>query len=113
MVGHAPVYRSVARESKTEALKIIQEGERAFSEAIDCAMDISFNEFRQLAGAAVPRRQGWLKATSFRPEVQQRILDMPYYGIDLFGKHVDEALQNIKSDTDTEKSLAVLQQSRS
>ena len=72
-------------------MKLLQEGERVSAEIIDCVLDISLTGFRQLAGAAVLRRQGWLKATSFRPEVQQKILDMPYNGIDLFGKHVDEA----------------------
>ncbi|KAJ1080692.1 hypothetical protein NDU88_000886, partial [Pleurodeles waltl] len=91
------------------ARKILQEGERTSEEIIDCTLDIASTGFRQLAGAAVLRRQGWLKATSFRPEVQSRILDMPYDGESLFGKHVDDALQAIKTDTDTAKSLGILQ----
>ncbi|KAJ1148088.1 hypothetical protein NDU88_000929 [Pleurodeles waltl] len=94
---------------KVEAKKVLQEGERVSAEIIDSAIDISLTGFRQLAGAAVLRRQGWLKATSFRPEVQSRVLDMPFDGESLFGKHVDDMLQAIKTDTDTAKSLGTLQ----
>ncbi|KAJ1126111.1 hypothetical protein NDU88_004520 [Pleurodeles waltl] len=94
---------------KVEAKKVLQEGERIAAEIIDSAIDISLTGFRQLAGAAVLRRQGWLKSTSFRPEVQSRVLDMPFDGESLFGKHVDDMLQAIKTDTDTAKSLGTLQ----
>lgn len=92
-------------ESTTEGLKILQEGERISAENIDCAVDVSSTGFRKLAGAAVLRRQGWLKATSFRQEVQTKIIDMPYDGESLFGHHIDEALQTLKKDTDTSKAL--------
>lgn len=72
-------------------------------------MDMASLGFRQLAGAAVLRRQGWLKSTNFCPEVQSKILDMPFDGDSLFGKHVDEALQELKKDTDTARSLGALQ----
>lgn len=67
-------------DRKQEARKILIEGERAASETIDCAMDIANTGFCQLAGAAVLRRQGWLKATTFRPEVQSNVLDMAFDG---------------------------------
>lgn len=102
----------IPEDHQQEARKILLEGERAASETIDCALDIANTNFRQLAGAAVLRRQGWLKATMFRPEVQTKILDMAYDGESLFGKHIDEALQAIKTDTDTAKSLATLQYKR-
>lgn len=92
-----------------EARKILAEGERSASEIIDISMDIASLGFRQLAGAAVLRRQGWLKSTNFRPEVQSKILDMPFDGDSLFGRHVDEALQELKKDTDTAKALGTLQ----
>lgn len=98
----------IPEPSKAEALLILQEGERISSE-IDCAVDISPTGFRQLAGAAVLGQQGWLKATSFRQEVQMKILNMPYDGESLFGQHVDEALQMIK-DTDTARALGTLQE---
>ncbi|KAJ1133827.1 hypothetical protein NDU88_000301 [Pleurodeles waltl] len=104
-----PFLDLIPENKQAEARKILQEGERTSEEIIDCALDIASTGFRQLAGAAVLRRQGWLKATSFRPEVQSRILDMPYDGESLFGKHVDDALQAIKTDTDTAKSLGTLQ----
>lgn len=94
---------------KEEAKKVLLEGERSASEIIDCAMDIASTGFRQLAGAAVLRRQGWLKATTFRPEVQAKILDLPFDGQDLFGPHIDEALQGIKKDNDTARALGTLQ----
>ncbi|XP_078497110.1 uncharacterized protein LOC144753222 [Lissotriton helveticus] len=65
--------------SKAEALQLLQEGQRT-SEEIDCAVDIACTGFRQLAGAAVLRRQDWLRSTSFPQEVQAKILDMPYDG---------------------------------
>mgnify|MGYP002804725970 CR=1 FL=1 len=102
------VLDSPPREHKEEALKLLQEGERASSE-IDCALDISLTGFRQLSGAAVLRRQGWLKSTTFPPEVQSKILDLPYNCTELFGKHVDDALQAIKADMDTARSLGALQ----
>lgn len=71
-------------------------------------MDIASLGFRQLAGAVL-RHQGWLKATTFCPEVQGKILDMPFDGESLFGKHIDDALQAIKTDTDTAKALGALQ----
>lgn len=104
----APYLAALPDDSKEEAKKILLEGERSASE-IDCAMDIASTGFRQLAGAAVLRRQGWLKATSFRPEVQTKILDMPYDGQLLFGTHIDEALQGIKKDTETARALGTLQ----
>lgn len=94
---------------KPDARKILEEGERTSSEIIDCAMDIATTAFRSLAGAAVLRRQGWLRATWFRPEIQNKILDLPYDGDMLFGKHVDDTLQDIKKDTETARSLGTLQ----
>ncbi|XP_078510507.1 uncharacterized protein LOC144770093 [Lissotriton helveticus] len=102
----------IPEDKRQEARKILMEGERAAAESIDCALDIANTNFRQLAGAAVLRRQGWLKATTFRPEVQLKVLDMAYDGESLFGKHVDEALQTIKTDKDTAKSLGSLQYKR-
>lgn len=102
----------IPEDRRQEARKILLEGERAASEVIDCALDVANVGFRQLASAAVLRRQGWLRATSFRPEVQTKILDMPYDGESLFGKHIDDALLAIKTDTDTAKSLAALQYKR-
>lgn len=56
-----------------ETKAILQEGEREPSEIIDTAMDIASTGFRQVAGGAVVRRQDWLKATSFRPELVKNI----------------------------------------
>ncbi|XP_078520177.1 uncharacterized protein LOC144784935 [Lissotriton helveticus] len=94
--------------TKEDAKKVLAEGEKSSAEVIDCAMDIASTAFRALAGSAVLRRQGWLKATWFRQEVQNRVLDLPFDGEMLFGKHVDDTLQNIKKDTDTAKSLGSL-----
>lgn len=102
----------IPEDRRQEARKILLEGERAASEVIDCALDIANTNFQQLAGAAVLRCQGWLKATSFRPEVQTKILDMAYDGESLFGKQIDAALLAIRTDTDTAKSLAALQYKR-
>ncbi|XP_078523024.1 uncharacterized protein LOC144792043 [Lissotriton helveticus] len=99
-------------DHQQEVRRIVLEGERAASEIIDCALDISNTNFRQLSGAAVLRRQGWLRATTFRPEVQTKILDMAYDGDSLFGKHIDDALLAIKTDTETAKSLGTLQYKR-
>lgn len=104
----APYLAALPDYSKEEA-KILLEGERSASEIIDCAMDIASTGFRQLSGAAVLRRQGWLKATSFQSEVQTKILNMPYDGQLLFGTHIDEALQGIKKDTETARALGTLQ----
>ena len=76
--GIAQFIDRLPEETKNGAIMILQEGERTSSEIIDFAMDLSSTGFRQLAGAAVLRRQGWLKSTSFRPEVQSKILDIPY-----------------------------------
>lgn len=104
----SPYIDCIPDEDKQEARKIMQEGERTSAEVIDCAMDIATTAFRSLEGVAVLRRQGWLRATAFRPEVQHKILDLPFNGEDLFGKHVDNALQSIKKDTEA-KSLGTLQ----
>ncbi|KAJ1158133.1 hypothetical protein NDU88_010827, partial [Pleurodeles waltl] len=87
--------------NKSKTRKILLEGQHSSSEIIDCTIDIAAMGFRLLAGSAVLRRQGWLKATNLRPEVQTKILDLPYDGEALFGKHVDDALQRIQADTDT------------
>lgn len=97
-------------DKQKEANDIFWEVERASSELSEIAMDVSSTAFRQMAGAAVLRRQGWLKATTFHPEVQAKVLDMPFDGECLFGKHIDEKLQSIKKDTDTVKALGNLQQ---
>lgn len=52
--------------AKLEARKILQEGELTSAEIIDAAVDVASTGFRQLAGAAVLCRQGWLRSTSFR-----------------------------------------------
>lgn len=108
----SPYLDQLPQDSKMEVKKILQEGEVTSSEIINCAMDIATTAFRSLAGAAVLRRQGWLKATWFRPEVQNKILDLPFDGEALFGKHVDGALQDIKKDTETARSLGTLQYRR-
>lgn len=104
-----PYIDLIPEDSRQEVKKIPQEGERASAEVIDCAMDIATTAFRSLGGAAVLRRHGWLRATAFRPEVQNEILDLPFDGEALFGKHIDDALQSIKKDTDTAKALGTLQ----
>lgn len=76
---------------------------------MDCAMDIASTGSRQLAGAAVLCRQGWLRAINFRPEVQTKIIYLPYDGEVLFGNHVDEALKTTKTDKDIATSLGMLQ----
>lgn len=108
----APYLNDLPQDIKEEAREVLLEGERSASEIIGCAMGIASTGFRQLAGAVVLRRQGWLKATTFRPEVPTKILDRPYDGQELFGKHIDEALQGIKKDTDTAKTLGTLQYKR-
>lgn len=95
--------------SRSEARKILQDGEQTSAEIIDAAVDVASTGFRQLAGATVLRRQGWLRSTSFRPEVQAKIIDMPFNGELLFGQHVDDALNAIKKDTETAKALGTLQ----
>ena len=85
------------------------DGEQASSALIDASMDASSCAFRQIGNAAVMRRYGWLKSTTFRPEVQSRIMDMPFDGSNVFGKKVDDTLQSIKADTETARSLGVLQ----
>ncbi|XP_078537214.1 uncharacterized protein LOC144822994 [Lissotriton helveticus] len=108
-----PYVEKLPEPDRAEAKKILQEGECVSSEMIDAAVDVAATGFRQLAGAAVLRRQGWLRATSFRQEVQSRILDMAYDGEHLFGKHLDDALEAIKKDTDTARSLGTLQYRKS
>lgn len=105
----SPYLGQLPEEEKTEAKKIFQEGETTSAEVTECAMDIATTAFRSLAGSAVLHPQGWLHATWFRPEVQNKILDLPFDGEALYGKHVDEALQDIKKDTETAKSLGTLQ----
>lgn len=107
----APLLEFLPEDKKKEAKDLLQEGARASSEVIDSAMDLASIAFRQMAGAAVLRRQGLLKATPFHPEVQSKVLDMPFDGENLFRKHVDE-LQGIKKDTETARSLGTLQQRR-
>ena len=53
-----------------------------------------------------------MKSTSFRQEVESKVLDMPFDGKTLFGKHVDEALQGLKTDMDRAKTLGLLQYKR-
>lgn len=105
----APYLGAIPEDQKDEVKKILLEGERSASEMIEVALDIASTGFRQLAGAAVLRRQGWLKATAFRPEVQAKVLDMPFDGERLFGEHIDDMLQGIKKDTETAKALGTLQ----
>lgn len=107
----APILAHLPDNKKEEATVILQDSARAASESIDMPTDISSIGFRQMVGAVSLRRQGWLKATSFRPEVQVKIVDMPFDGENLFGKHIDEALKGMKDYTDTAKALGSLQQS--
>ncbi|XP_078503723.1 uncharacterized protein LOC144762414 [Lissotriton helveticus] len=105
----APYLAELPDTMKEEVQSLLKESQTSASKLIDCAMDVAMSGFRQLAGAAVLRRQGWLKATSFRQEVQTKVLDMPYDGQHLFGEKIDEALQTIKKDTDTARALGTLQ----
>lgn len=105
----SPYINMLPEPSKAEALRILQEGEQASAEIIDSAMDVASTGFRQLAGAAVLRQQGWLKSTSFCQEVQTKVMDIPFDGESLFGQHVDNALQAIKKDTETVRLLRTLQ----
>ena len=94
------------------ASAILKERELTSSFIIDVPMDTSNTGFRQLTRGAVLRRQRWLKSTTFRQEIQSVVLDMPFDGRSLSGKHVDEALQGLKTDTDTVKTLGLLQYRR-
>lgn len=105
----SPYIEMLSEPARAEARRILQEGEQMAAEIIDAAVDVASTGFRQLAGATVLRRQGWLKSTSFRPEVQTKIIDMPFDGEHLFGQHVEDALATIKKDTETAKSLGTLQ----
>ena len=68
------------------------EGKRSSSQVIDTSLDTALMGFGQMASSVVLRRQGWLKVTSFRPEVQAKILYLPFDGESLFGKDVDKEL---------------------
>lgn len=83
----SPYINMLPEPSKAEALRILQEGEQTSAEIIDAAMDVASTGFRQLAGAAVLRRQGWLKSTSYRQDVQAKIKDMPFDGESVWPAH--------------------------
>ena len=88
----APLLELIPEDKREMARAIRKEGQLTSTFIIDAGMDATNAAFRQLAGGAVLRRQGWLKSTAFRPEVQSKILDMPFDGLTLFSKHVDDAL---------------------
>ena len=75
-----PLVNIIPLDRIEEAIAIVKQGAKASAAIINTTMDVFNSGFSQLAGTAVLRRQGWLGSTSFHPEVQPRILDIPFNG---------------------------------
>ncbi|XP_078496692.1 uncharacterized protein LOC144752701 [Lissotriton helveticus] len=94
---------------KARAADLIQEGKVITNTAIRCALDTADTASRAVNTGVLLRRHAWIRISGFKPEVQASILNQPFDQQHLFGPNVDSALEKMKKDTDTTKSMGALQ----
>ncbi|XP_078502558.1 uncharacterized protein LOC144758005 [Lissotriton helveticus] len=94
---------------KAQADDPIQEGKRISNASIKCALDAADTASRAINTSVLLRRHAWLRISGFKQEVQTTVLNQPFNQQQLFGPEVDTALEKMKKDTDTTKSMGTLQ----
>ncbi|XP_078540274.1 uncharacterized protein LOC144825362 [Lissotriton helveticus] len=104
LITHLP------KEHQKRAYQLIQEGKIITNTSIKCALDAAETAARSINTSIMLRRHAWLRVSGFKQEVQTALLIQPFDGKTLFGSGTDEALEKMKKDTETAKSMGALQQ---
>ncbi|XP_078540272.1 uncharacterized protein LOC144825355 [Lissotriton helveticus] len=104
LITHLP------KEHQKKADQLIQEGKIITNTSIKCALDAADTAARSINTSIMLRRHAWLKISGFKQEVQTSLLNQPFDEKTLFGSGTDEALEKMKKDTETAKSMGALQQ---
>ncbi|XP_078541450.1 uncharacterized protein LOC144826855 [Lissotriton helveticus] len=104
LITHLP------KEHQKRADQLIQEGKIITNTSIKCALDAADTAARSINTSIMLRRHAWLRVSGFKQEVQTSLLNQPFDGKTLFGSSTDEALEKMKKDTETAKSVGALQQ---
>ncbi|XP_078502429.1 uncharacterized protein LOC144756499 [Lissotriton helveticus] len=104
LITHLP------KEHQKRADQQIQEGKIITNTSIKCALDAADTAARSINTSIMLRRHAWLRVSGFKQEVQTALLNQPFDGKTLFGSGTDEALEKMKKDTETAKSMGALQQ---
>ncbi|XP_078526649.1 uncharacterized protein LOC144799283 [Lissotriton helveticus] len=104
LITHLP------KEHQKIADQLIQEGKIITNTSIKCALDAADTAARSINTSIMIRRHAWLRVSGFKQEVQTSLLNQPFDEKTLFGSGTDEALEKMKKDTETAKSMGALQQ---
>ncbi|XP_078514255.1 uncharacterized protein LOC144773230 [Lissotriton helveticus] len=104
LITHLP------QEHQQRADQLIQEGKIITNTSIKCALDAANTAARSINTSVMLKRHAWLRVSGFKQEVQTSLLKQPFEGKTLFGSSTDEALEKMKKDTETAKSMGALQQ---
>ena len=95
-------------EQKERAAAILEEGRTVSNNTITCAADAADTAARSVNTAVTLRRHAWLRNSGFKPEIQQQLLNLPFDGEHLFGPKVDEKMEKLKKDLETNKAMGTL-----
>ncbi|XP_078520384.1 uncharacterized protein LOC144785248 [Lissotriton helveticus] len=104
LITHLP------KEHQKKADQLLQEGKIITNASIKCALDAADTAARSINTSIMLRRHAWLRVSGFKQEVQTSLLNQPFDEKTLFGSGTDEALEKMKKDTETAKSMGALQQ---
>ncbi|XP_078506763.1 uncharacterized protein LOC144766954 [Lissotriton helveticus] len=95
------------KDHQQRADQLIQEGKIITNTSIKCSLDAADTAARSINTSI---RHAWLRVSGFKQEVQTSLLNQPFDGKAVFGSSTDEALEKMKKDTETAKSMGALQQ---
>ncbi|XP_029469843.1 lamina-associated polypeptide 2-like [Rhinatrema bivittatum] len=99
---------SLPQQQQEAAQHIVQKGLDAGKHEVRAAYDAFETSSRTAASGISARRWAWLKASDLRPEVQDKLVDLPCLGDNLFGTKVQDAVTQLREHSETLKQLSTL-----
>lgn len=77
------------------------------NQIISTAADSSDLAAHGYAHGICSRRSTWLRLTGLKPEVQRKIMNLPFNGSSLCGAHADDEVSKMKTELDTLKAIGL------
>lgn len=95
------------KDEREDFQEILNEGLMVSNQVISAAADNSLLSAHEYCHGVALQRHSWLRLTSFKPEAQLRIANLPFSGTTHFGSHADEEMSRMKAEMETLKAVGL------
>ncbi|XP_069496500.1 uncharacterized protein [Ambystoma mexicanum] len=92
------ILEGLPEETKDKAVELQKEGLAVAASSIQMACDQADGSARTMATGILQRRIGWFSVSGLSPQVESRVIDLPFDGSNLFHSTTEQVIEHAKKE---------------